>query len=130
MELAKLWNSRVKGHHVFRSQARPGDSFICIIEPANPHSPYAIVVKLSNGTTIGHVPDALARVVTLLLVSGVVQRMVGTVTGSPRSANEGVWVKGGGTELPTEYVLFGLKEERKSVRQSLRVLITKLKKED
>ena len=58
MELAKF----VKGHHVFRSESRPGDSFTCAREPSNTHSSDAIIVKLSDGSNVGHVPDPLARV--------------------------------------------------------------------
>ena len=57
-ELSRLKRSRVKGHHVFKSESRPGDAFICAREPGNPHSPDAIVVKL--GDSSGHVPDPLA----------------------------------------------------------------------
>ena len=47
--------------------------------------------------------------------------MEGTVTGVARSAREGVWVPGGGIEILCEYVLYGVKKDRKKVRQMLRV---------
>jgi len=59
MELARLKRSRVKGHHVFKSESRPGDTFTCAREPGNPHSPDAIIVKLNDGSNVGHVPDHL-----------------------------------------------------------------------
>ena len=99
--------SRVKGHHVFKSESRPGDAFICAREPGNPHSPDAIVVKL--GDSSGHVPDPLARILAPMLDGGVITCMEGTVTGVARSAREGVWVPGGGIEIPCEYVLYGVK---------------------
>ena len=121
MELARLKNSRVKGHHVFRSKSRPGDSFTCAKEPSNPHSSDAIIVKLSDGSNIGHVSDPLARVLAPMLDGGELKRMVeGTFTGVARSAPEGVWVPGGGIEFPCEYVLYGAKKDRKIIRQTLR----------
>ena len=68
MELARLKRSRVKGHHVFKSESRPGDTFTCAREPGNPHSSDAIIVKLSDGSDVGHVPDPLARVTVLILL--------------------------------------------------------------
>ena len=38
----------MKGHHVFKSESRPGDVFICAREPGNPHSPDVIIVKLHD----------------------------------------------------------------------------------
>ena len=120
MELARLKRSRVKGHHVFKSESRPGDTFTCAREPGNPHSPDAIIVKLSDGSNVGHVPDPLARVLAPMLDGGEIERMEGTVTGVARSAPEGVWVPGGGIEFPCEYVLYGAKKDRESVRKTLR----------
>jgi len=119
MELANLKRSRVKGHHVFKSESRPGDTFTCAREPGNPHSPDAIIVKLSDGSNVGHVPDPLARVLAPMLDGGEIERMEGTVTGVARSAPEGVWVPGGGIEFPCEYVLYGAKKDRESVRKTL-----------
>lgn len=120
MELARLKRSRVKGHHVFKSESRPGDTFTCAREPGNSHSPDAIIVKLDDGSNVGHVPDALARILAPMLDGGVITRMEGTVTGVARSAPEGVWVPGGGIEIPCEYVLHGVKKDREKVRQMLR----------
>ena len=59
MELARLKNSRVKYHHVFKSESRLGDSFTCARKPGNRHSSDAITVKLSDGSNVRHVPDRL-----------------------------------------------------------------------
>ena len=75
----------------------------CAREPGNPHSPDAIVVKLGDSSS--HVPDQLARILAPMLDGGVITCMEGTVTGVTRSASEGVWVPGGGIEIPCEYVL-------------------------
>ena len=67
-----------------------------------------------------------------MLDSGEIERMKGTVTGVARSAPEGVWVPGGGIELPCEYVLYGAKKASKNVRQTLRAVqqSRKRKRED
>ena len=38
--------------------------------------------------------------------------MEGMVTSVARSAPDGVWVPGGGIEIPCEYVLYGMKKDR------------------
>ena len=103
----------MKGHPVFKSESRPGDAFICAREPGNPHSPDAIVVKL--GDSSGHVPDLLAHILAPMLDGGVITCMGGTVTGVARSARKGVWVPGGGIEIPCEYVLYGVKKDREKL---------------
>ena len=94
MELARLKRSRVKGHHVFLIASRAGDTFTCSRESGNPHSPDAIIVKLIDGSTVGHVPDRLARVLAPMLDSSDIAHMSGTINGVPRPAPEGVWVPG------------------------------------
>ena len=103
----------MKGHHVFKSESRPGDAFICAREPGNPHSSDTIVVKL--GDSSGHVPDPLACILAPMLDGGVITCMEGTVTSVARSAREGVWVPGGGIEIPCEYVLYGVKKDREKL---------------
>ena len=44
-ELAKLKESCVKGHHVYRADFVVGAVFNCEIEPTNSHSEWAIVVN-------------------------------------------------------------------------------------
>ena len=64
IKLAKSKHSRVKGHFVFMSASRPADIFTCAREPGIRHtctcSPNALVVKLSEGSTIEYVADPLA----------------------------------------------------------------------
>lgn len=127
--LARLNRSRVKGHHMYRN-GTAGDSFSCSREPYNAHSPVAIVATLGDGAVLGHVPDRMAQVLAPLLDSGEVERMEGTITGPSRSAPEGTWVRGGGLEHPCQYVLYGRKKYRGSVRQTLKKLIIKKEKED
>ena len=85
MELARLKNLCVKGHYVFKSESRPGDTFTCTREPGNPHSPDAIIVKLCDGSNVSHAPNPLARVLAPMLDGGVIKCMEGTVTGVARS---------------------------------------------
>ena len=121
MELARLKTFCVKGHYVFRSESRPGDSLTCAREPSNPHSSDTIIVKLSAGSNVGHVPDPLARVLAPILDGGEIKRMEGTLTGVARSALEGVWVPGGGIEFSWEYVCtVHAKKDREIVKQTLR----------
>ena len=82
-------------------------------EAHNLHSKAAIKVKLdTDGSVIRHVPDGLAAVLAPLLDSGTVTSVTGTTTGPPRSAAEGVWVVGGGIELPCEYACTSRYEAR------------------
>ena len=75
IKLTKLKYSRMKSHHVFLNTSRPADT-ACTGEPSICHSPEAILVKLKgNGSTVGHVPDALAYVLASML--GVGQLMHG-----------------------------------------------------
>ena len=73
-----------------------------------------------TSSVIGHVTDGLAAVLAPLLDSGTVTSITGMITGPPRSAPEGVWVVGGGVELPCEYALQGTKKDRSHVRTVLR----------
>ena len=62
-------NSSVKGHHVFRSNSRPGNRFLCERERSNTHSDVAIAVKRGS-RVIGHVPERLARILSPMLEDG------------------------------------------------------------
>ena len=55
-----------------------------------------------------------------MLMQVYIERTEGILTGVAGSAPEGVWVPGGGIELPCEYVLYGAKKYREIVRQTLR----------
>ena len=50
-------------------------------------SPDALIVKLSDGSTVGHVPDLFLHVFTPMLDSGEIH-MSGTTNGVPRAAPE------------------------------------------
>ena len=106
----------MKSHQVFMSASRPWDAFICAREQGNHRSTDVILVKLRDGSTVGHVPDALARVLAPMLDVGQLMHMKGTIT---RSAPEGVWVPGGGIEIPCKYLLHGAGKDCDHVRQFL-----------
>ena len=59
IELAQLRNSRVKGHHAYRTESRIGDKFRCEREVVNRHSAAAIVVLNTRGEVMGHTPDTV-----------------------------------------------------------------------
>ena len=69
-------------------------------------------MKLSDGSTVGHVPDPLACVLAFMLNYGEIAHMSGTINDVPRPATECVWVPGGGIEI--EYVLNGMKKDHSS----------------
>ena len=97
----------------------------CIPEPSNAYSHNAIVVKMKNtnggeqdATTVGHVPDSLAEVLYKPLLEKEI-KMTCRVSGQSRSAPEGVWVQGGGIEIPCFFEI-GVKKGLRSLRKELR----------
>ena len=102
MELARLKTSHVKGHHVFKSVKIR--LFLLGNQATLTVQTRIIIVKLNDGSNVGHVLDPLARVLAPMLDDGEIERTEGTVTGVERSAPEGVWVPGRGIEFPSEYV--------------------------
>ena len=131
VELAKLRESCVKGHHVYRASFTVGAFFDCEQEPSNTRSSWAIVVKNpGSGEIVGHVPDNLAEVLSPILSSGEVQIMKCEVTGLSRAAAEGVWVQGGGIVIPCTYILMGKKLGKPSVREKLKKWARKKRSHD
>lgn len=96
-----------------------------IPEPPNAYTHNAILVKMKNtnggekdATTVGHVPDSLAEVLYKPLLEKEI-KMTCRVSGQSRSALEGVWVQGGGIEIPCVYEI-GVKKGLRSLRKELR----------
>ena len=117
VELARLRESSVKGHHVYRASFRVGEVFTCERELTNRHSAWAIVVKKPESSEVaGHVPDDVARVLFPLLSSGEILSMKCAITGLSKAAEEGVWVQGGGIVIPCTYILYGKQLDRPHVR--------------
>ena len=71
-----------------------------------------------DATTVGHVPDSLAEVLYKPLLEKEI-KMTCRVSGQSRSAPEGVWVQGGGIEIPCFYEI-GVKKGLRSLRKELR----------
>ncbi len=131
IELAKLRDSSVKGHHVYRSNFTVGTVFDCEQDPSNTKSHWAIVVKKPGpGEIVGHIPDNLAQILSPLLSSGEVQIMKCEVTGLSTAAAEGVWVQGGGIVIPCTYILLGNKLGKASVLDKLRKWARKKRSHD
>ena len=76
-------------------------------------------MKLSDGSTVGYIPDLLASVLAPMLDSSEMVHVSGTISGVPRPASEGIWVPGDGIEIPCEYVLYGVKKDHSNIRQRL-----------
>ena len=89
--------SRVKGHHVYKSNCSIGDKCVCHPEPGKRHSKdwnVIIVTKTelrdsapdseqekAKDTIIGHIPNVLAQIICPLLKDGTITSMTGEVTG-------------------------------------------------
>ena len=71
VELVRLRESSVKGHHIYQTVLLVGEVLICERELRNCHSDWAIVVKKPETTEVaGHVSDDLAHVLFPLLTAG------------------------------------------------------------
>lgn len=117
--------SCIKGDHCYRSNLRINKVCNCISEPFNAYSHNAIVVRMKNtnggeqdATTVGHVTDSLAEVLYKPLLEKEI-KMTCRVSGQSGSAPEGVWVQGGGIEIPCVYEI-GVKKGLGSLRKELR----------
>ena len=117
--------SRIKGDHCYRSNPRINEVWNCISEPPNAYSHNAIVVKMKNtnggqqdATSAGLVPDSLAEVLYKPLLEKEI-KMTCRVSGQSRSAPEGIWVQGGGIEIPCVYEI-GVKKGIRILRKELR----------
>ena len=74
-----------------------------------------------NGTkTVGHVPDSLAEIFSPLMATWKILSVIAIVESNHRAAPEGVWVPGGGIEIPCSYKLYGAKMHKKNVRDIIK----------
>ena len=88
IELAKLSNSRIKGHHVYRICSSVGDQFRCERKVVNWHSEGAIIIKNMKGEEMGHLPNRLAQILSVMLNDRIKKKIVGSITGPARSVPE------------------------------------------
>ena len=118
-ELARLKRSRVKGLAIMYSRANQDQEMRLYVLGSQ-----AILIVLTQllwnlAIAAAMFPTRLiARILALMLDGGVITCMEGTVTGVARSAREGVWVPGGGIEIPCEYCTVW--KRPREVRQMLR----------
>ena len=95
----------VKSDHVYRCGANIDQEFTSILEPENVNNLGRNAIKvIGNTQTIGHIPEKLAQKLPSLMREGQVQEVVAKVTGTSRPAPFGMWVQGGGIEIPCKYM--------------------------
>ena len=91
VELARLRESSVKAHHIYRTVFLVGEVLICERKLSNCHCDWVIVVKKPETREVaGHVPDDLVCVLFPLLTAGKVLPMKCDVTGFSKAVEEGV----------------------------------------
>ena len=79
-----------------------------------------------NDVTVGHVPDALANLLYQPFEFGYT-RMTCIITGQSRAASEGVWVQGGGIEIPCLYDVEIQEEVSQVLRKCLKEKLKSLR---
>ena len=119
VELVRLRNSEIKGHHNFRSNIGIGDILVCERECSSFYSVVSIVVERGN-QVIGHIPERLGRIFILMLDDRRLRKIDCWTTGLKRPGPEGVWRTGGDIDHPCCCVFYVLKESRRGIRKSLR----------
>ena len=67
IELAQLFNSRIKPLHVYTICSSIGDQFRCKRKVVNWHSEAANIVKNMKGEEMGHLPNRLAQILSVML---------------------------------------------------------------
>ena len=103
--------SAVKGYHVYRNQFPIGTILERLQEPENKYSFSAIIVKKGE-TFIGHLPKGLCQLSTKLFNDGCVVNISAEISGPPQPSTNGIYVKGGGIEVPCSYKLNGSSERK------------------
>ena len=73
-----------------------------------------------NEAVIGNIREPLAQILGPMLKDETVHSIVAKITGEKRRAPEGVWVQGGGIELPCKYFVYGPKKSKPRVKSELR----------
>ena len=119
--------SRVKGFHAYKKQVDTGTKLHCELEPENSLCKKAIIVETKEGDTVGHVPDLLVHALATEIGGANIVSIEAIVTGESRSAPEGTWVTGGGTETPRKYLIYADKKLKTKIRTMLRKASMSLK---
>ena len=81
--LVKLANisSTIKGYHFYFNSSNFREILECVLELGNKHSRNAMTVLSTKGKTIGHVPEALAKILTLEMAKETTLSLKAEVTG-------------------------------------------------
>lgn len=121
--------SRIKGHHVYNYPNTIGEEITCFRERRNNFSDNALVVKKvmnnkesckkktktkkSAEVIVDHVPESLSKVLTPLMDTWAVVRVVAVIDAEHRRAPEDTWTSGGGIEIPCTYKIYTAKVHKK-----------------
>ena len=117
--------SAVKGYHVYRNEFPEGTILECLQEPENEYSESAIIVKEAE-TVVGHVPEGLCQLFTKLFNDERVVNISAEIMVPPRPSSNGIFVKGGGIEVPCSYKLHRSSDKKVEVRLFLKKEIQKI----
>ena len=69
---------------------------------------------------VGHVPEALAKILYPMMNEWRILWMKAVITGEKRRAPEGTWVPGGGIELPCIYYIYAAKIHKNYIRNKIK----------
>ena len=127
-QLKYLIQKKAKAWHWYELQVSLQGLIFLLLGARQSHSPddNAIAVRTKvEGTdkkevVVGHVPEPLAQILGPMLKDETKHCITAKITGEKRGAPEGVWVQGGGIELPCRYFLYRPKESKARVRSALR----------
>ena len=106
--------------HAYKKQVDIGTKLHCEFEPENSLCKKAIIVKIKEGDTFGHVPDLLVHALAPECSGGNIVSIEAIITGETRSAPEGMWVIAGGIETPCKYLIYADKKLKSKIRTMLR----------
>ncbi len=78
-----------------------GERLPCIREPANQIDRYAVAIKKSDGTIIGHLPKKISKLCSLFLRRGGLIECI--VSGRRRNS---AYLQQGGLEIPCNLIVY------------------------
>ena len=115
----------IKRYHVYKQNYPVGTHLKCFLDPENEHSDSAIVVKKGDDV-VGHVPEGLCQPLTRLFKGGHITEILAEVKGEACPSAKGVFVQGGGIEIPCSYKVFGSRDNKTLVKSIIKKEIRKL----
>ena len=69
---------------------------------------------------VGHIPDALTKILFLLMKCCKVLEIKVEISGEKRAAPEGTWVLGDGIEIPATFYVYGARIHKLRVRKVIK----------